>query len=70
MSEKQTTKPTASVIFVCDKDLKDEFWKICTQNQVNPNSLLRGFMRRAVKDWKDKAPMSTSQNDEPTQTQD
>lgn len=47
-------KKNDTVLFSCDKELKDEYYAICKKNSVNPHSLLRGFMRRAVKDWKDK----------------
>ncbi len=47
-------KKNDTVMFSCDRELKEQYYEICKQNEVNPHSLLRGFMRRAVRDWKDK----------------
>lgn len=52
MSEESRKNET--VMFSCEKELRDQYYEICRLNGVNPHSLLRGFMRRAVKDWKDK----------------
>lgn len=40
--------------FQCEKDLKEEFHQICIAKGANPHSLLRAFMRKVIKEYKDK----------------
>jgi antitoxin component of RelBE/YafQ-DinJ toxin-antitoxin module len=40
--------------FQCDKELKEEFHQICVAKGANPNSLLRAFMRKVIKEYKHK----------------
>jgi len=47
-------KKNVTIMFTCEKELRDQYYEVCQQNGVSANALLRGFMRRAVRDWKNK----------------
>lgn len=41
------------VYFQCDKKLKTDFYKMAQDKQYSPGSLLRAFMRKAIKNYED-----------------
>ena len=41
------------VYFNCEASLKSEFYKMSSEKKLSPGSLLRAFMRNAVKNWEE-----------------
>lgn len=41
------------VYFQCDKQLKNEFYRFAQEKGLSPGSLLRAFMRKAIKTWEE-----------------
>ena len=39
------------VYFQCEKQLKADFYKFAQEKNLSPASLLRAFMRKAIKTW-------------------
>lgn len=41
------------VYFQCDRQLKNEFYRFAQEKDLSPGSLLRAFMRKAIKTWEE-----------------
>lgn len=54
MADNNTKEKKEVVYFPCETQLRDEFYKLAAQRNLSPASLLRAFMRKFVKDSKDK----------------
>lgn len=50
------------VYFQCDKQLKNEFYRFAQEKDLSPGSLLRAFMRKAIKTWEEEKNNKNNEN--------
>lgn len=50
------------VYFHCETELRNEFYKMAQDKNISPAILLRAFMRKAVKTWKEEASSGTKKD--------
>ena len=46
--------------FYCEESLKSDFYKMTQEKNLSPGSLLRAFMRKAVKNWEEEKKIKQS----------
>lgn len=61
MSEKSNDK-TEVVYFHCESSLKTEFYKLSQEKGVSPSSILRAFMRKAIKTYEEEKSQATGKD--------